>query len=117
MSQANFNFCSWSLYSHRLRIITTRDETHYPNSTIGLPGHKWNNVTDTLSLAPRQLAPANTFVTKTNVLQVPSQIYDSLGWITTTTVRAKILPQGTWQTKVSLSLNRLLIFGSPFSLT
>ena len=25
MSQANFNFCSWSSNSHRLRIITTTD--------------------------------------------------------------------------------------------
>ena len=91
MSQANFNLRLWSSNSHHLRVITARGKTHDPNSTIALLGLKWNTVTDTVSLAPRQLSPANTFVMKRDILQVSSQIYDPLGWVTPVTVRAKIL--------------------------
>jgi len=101
MSQTNFNLRSWTSNSHRLQVIIARNKTHDPNSTIGLLGLKWNTVTDTVSLAPRQLSPANAFVTKRDIQQVSSQIYDPLGWVTPVTVRAKILLQGVWQTKVT----------------
>ena len=69
MSQANFNLRLWSSNSRCLRTITARDKTDGPNPTIGLLGFRWNTTTDTLSLAPRLLSPANTFVTKRDVLQ------------------------------------------------
>jgi len=91
MSQANFNLRSWSSKSHRLQ---TMDKTTDPNLTIGLLGLRWNTMTDTLSLAPRQLSPANTFVTNRDVLQTSSQTFDPLGFVTP--VRAKILLQEIW---------------------
>jgi len=57
VSQANFKIRSWSFNSHRLQAISARDKTSDPNPTIGLLGLKWNTMTDTLSLAPRQLTP------------------------------------------------------------
>ena len=99
MSQANFNLRSWSSNSHCLRTITARDKTGDPNSTIGLLGLRWNTTTDALSLTPRLLSPANTFVTKRDVLQTSSQIFDPLGFVTPVSVRAKILLQEIWQTK------------------
>ena len=69
---------------------------------MGLLGLHWNTNTDTLSLAPKQLSPSNTtFTTKRDVLQTSSQIYDPLGWVTPVTVRAKILLQQIWQTKLT----------------
>ena len=99
MSQANFNLRSWSSNSHRLQTVSARDKTSDPNPTVGLLGLRWNTMTDTISLAPRQLSPANTFVTKRDVLQTSSQIFDPLGFVTPVSVRAKILLQEIWQTK------------------
>ena len=102
MSQANFNLRSWSSNSHHLQTVTTRDKTSNPKPTLGLLGLRWNTITDTLSLAPKQLPPNNTtFITKRDVLQTSSQIYDPLGWVTPVTVRAKILLQEIWQTKLT----------------
>jgi len=68
---------------------------------VGLLGLHWNTITDTLLLTPKQLSPHNTtFTTKRDVLQTSSQIYDHLGWITPVTIRAKILLQEIWQTKL-----------------
>ena len=38
---------------------------------------------------------------KRDVLQTSSQIYDPMGWVTPVTVRAKILLQEIWQTKLT----------------
>ena len=76
MSQANFNLRSWSSNSCRLRAITASNNTSDPNPTVGLLGLRWNTITDTVSLTPKQLSPANTtFTTKRDVLQISSQIY------------------------------------------
>ena len=102
MSQANFNLRSWSSNSHQLQAVTAREKTSDPKPTVGLLGLQWNTITDTVSLAPKQLPPTNTsFITKRDVLQTFSQIYDPLGWVTPVTVRAKILLQQVWQTKLT----------------
>ena len=75
-SQANFNLWSWSSNSHHLQAVTTRDKTSDPNPPVGLLGLRWNTITDTLLLAPKQLPPTNT--TLRDVLQTSSQIYDPL---------------------------------------
>ena len=102
MSQANFNLRSWSSNSRRLQAVTTRDKTNDPHTTVGLLGLRWNTITDTVSLAPRQLSSTNmSLIAKRDILQTSSQIYDLLGWVTPVIVRAKILLQDIWQTKVS----------------
>ncbi|XP_065889733.1 uncharacterized protein [Dysidea avara] len=102
MSQANFNLRSCSSNSHQLQAVTAREKTSDPKPTVGLLGLQWNTITDTVSLAPKQLPPTNTsFIIKRDVLQTSSQIYDPLGWVTPVTVRAKILLQQVWQTKLT----------------
>ena len=102
MSKANFNLRSWSSNSPNLQAITTKDKTSEPKPTVGLLGLRWNTITDTLSLSPKQLPPTNTtFITKRDVLQTSSQIFDPLGWVTPVTVRAKIMLQEIWQTKLT----------------
>ena len=94
MTQANFKLQSWSSNSHQLQTIETRDKTSDPKPTVGLLHLQWNTITDTVS---KQLPPTNTsFITKRDVLQTSSQIYDPLGWVTPVTVRAKILLQQVW---------------------
>jgi len=101
MNQAKFNLRSWSTNSHRLKEVTNEDKTCDPNTTVGLLGLRWNTATDILSLAAKQFPPTNTFVTKRDILQASSQIFDPLGWATPVTVRTKILLQEIWQTKLT----------------
>jgi len=94
MSQANFNLQSWSSNSHWLQAVIARDKTSDPNTMVRLLGLQWNTITDTISLAQRQLATTKSdLITKRGILQTYSQIYDPLGWATPVTVRAKILFQ------------------------
>ena len=101
MSQAKFNLRSWSTNSKRLQEVTRQDNTSDPSTTVGILGLRWNIATDMLSLSTRKLPAINTFVTKRDILQASSQIFDPLGWVTPVTVRAKILLQEIWQTKLT----------------
>ena len=101
MSQANFNLRSWSTNSKRLQEVTRQDNTSDPSTTVGILGLRWNITTDMLSLSTRKLPAINTFVTKRDILQASSQIFDPLGWVTPVTVRAKILLQEIWLTKLT----------------
>ena len=101
MSQAKFNLRSWSTNSHQLKQVTMEDKTSDSSTTVGLLGLRWNTSTDILSLATRQFPPVNTFVTKRDVLQASSQIFYPLGWVTPVTIKAKILLQEIWQTKLT----------------
>ena len=101
MTQAKFNLRAWSTNSHQLREIAIKDHTNDTNTTVGLLGLRWNTLTDTLSLSTRQLPPVNTIVTKRDVLQTSSQIFDPLGWVTPVTIKAKLLLQEVWQAKLA----------------
>ena len=101
MSQAKFNLRSWSTNNHQLKQVTMEDKTSDSSTTVGLLGLRWNTSTDILSLATRQFPPVNTFVTKRDILQASSQIFDPLGWVTPVTIQAKILLQEIWQTKLT----------------
>ena len=101
MGQAKFNLRSWSTNSQRLQEVTRQDNSSDPNTTVGLLGLRWNTAADTISLSSRKLSAINTFVTKRDILQASSQIFDPLGWVTPVTVRAKILLQEVWLTKTT----------------
>ena len=91
MRQAKVNLRSWSVNSRQLKGVTMEDKTSDSSTTVRLLGLRWNPSTDILSLATRQFQPVNTFVTKQDILQASSQIFDPLGWVTPVTVKAKIL--------------------------
>ena len=101
MGQAKFNLRSWSTNSDQLKEVTRGDNTSDPNTTVGRLGLCWNTCTDIVSLATRKFPAINTYVTKRDVLQTSSQIFDLLGWATPVTVKTKILMQEIWQTKLS----------------
>jgi len=87
--------------SSKLKEITKADKTSDPSTTVGLLGLHWNTATDMISLSTRTLPAVNTFVTKRDILQTSSQIFDPLGWVNPVTVRTKILLQEVWQTKLT----------------
>ena len=89
---------SWSTNSKQLQEATRQDNTSDPNTTVGILGLCWNTTTDMVSLSTRIFPAINTFVTKRDILQ---QIFDPLGWVNPVTVRAKILLQEVWQTKLT----------------
>ena len=75
--------------------VIAEDQTVDPNTSVGKLGLRWNTATDTLSLAPKVL-PSASFISKRDVLQSSSQIYDPLGWATPVTIKAKISLQEVW---------------------
>ena len=100
MSQANFNLRSWASNCTSLQQIATIDKCIDTNTTVHVLGLLWNTLTDILSLAPKSL-PLSNIVSKRNILQDSAQFFDSLGWTTPFTIRAKILLQEVWQRKCS----------------
>ena len=98
LKQANFNLRSWSSNSQQLQLRTSEDRTNDTNFTVNVLGLRWNTLTDTLLFASKLIAPRNPLlVTKREVLQASSLIYDPLGFLTPVTVQAKILLQEIWQ--------------------
>ena len=79
MGQAKFNLRSWSSNCQSLQKAAAKDQTGDANPTVNILGLRWNTTTDTLSLAPKTLSSSNmTFITKRDVLQISSQLYDPL---------------------------------------
>ena len=101
MGKAKFNLRSWSSNSHNLQRLVDEEKTGDPNTTVGILGLCWNTKSDTLSLTPKQLSTNMALLTKRDVLQTSSLIYDPLGWATPVTIKAKILLQHIWQSKLS----------------
>ena len=101
MGKAKFNLRSWSSNNHNLQRLVDEEKTGDPNTTVGILGLCWNTKTDTLSLTPKQLSTNMALLTKRDVLQTSSLIYDPLGWATPVTIKAKILLQHIWQSKLS----------------
>jgi len=101
MDQAKFNLGSWSTNNGKPKELTKADKTSDPSTTVGLLSLRWNTATDMISLSTRTLLAVNTFVTKRDILQTSSQIFDPLGWVNPVTVRTEILVQEIWQTKLT----------------
>ena len=101
MGKAKFNLRSWSSNSKRLQQLAAEEKTGDPHTTVGILGLQWNTATDTLSLSPKNLSTNTSLLTKRDVLQTSSQIYNPLGWATPITIKAKILLQDIWQSKLS----------------
>ena len=97
MNEALFNLRSWSSNSSSLRDQATRDGTADTNEIVNILGLKWDPSSDTLTLTSSKDESARRLVTKRNVLQVSSKVYDPLGLLSPVTIRAKLLIQELWQ--------------------
>jgi len=68
---------------------------------VNVLGLQWNTHTDVLSLSTKSLLPAATsLVTKRDVLNESSKVYDPLGLLSPVTIKAKIFMQKLWQLNV-----------------
>ena len=97
MNEAHFNLRSWFSNSSSLREQATKDGTTDTNEIVNILGLKWDPSTDTLTLSSNKDEPTQQLVTKRNVLQVSSKVYDPLGLLSPVTIRAKLLIQELWQ--------------------
>jgi hypothetical protein len=66
------------------------------DETVKTLGLRWNPATDEFSFKV-QLSPAAEEHTKRNLLSEMAKIFDPLGWLAPTVVRAKILLQSLWK--------------------
>ena len=97
MNEAHFNLRSWSSNSSSLRDQAAKDGTADTNGIVNILGLKWDPSTDTISLTSSKEESTRQLVTKRNVLQVSSKVYDPLGFLSPVTIRAKLLIQQLWQ--------------------
>ncbi|XP_065889723.1 uncharacterized protein [Dysidea avara] len=101
MSEANFNFRSWVSNSPQLQAITHKESVADPSQMVNLLGLHWNVSTDQVCFIPKQLnSDTDSAVTKRNVLQFSSRIFDPLDFLSPVSVRAKLLMQQLWQINV-----------------
>jgi len=101
MSSGMFNLRSWSSNSGKLQAKAVQDNTANDRSIVNVLGLHWDPTTDLLSLVAKPfLLTNNHLVTKREVLQATSRIFDPLGFISPIVVRAKIFIQILWQHKV-----------------
>ena len=101
MSNAYFNLWSWSSNSARLQAITAQEKTSDDGHSINILGLRWNPTTDNIMLADKSLIVTNdVLITKREILQDLSKIFDPLGFIAPVVIRGKILIQKLWQLKV-----------------
>ena len=101
ISEANFNLRSWASNSPQLQDITHKESVADPSQMVNLLGLHWNVSTDQVCFIPKQLnSDTDSAVTKRNVLQFSSRIFDPLGFLSPVSVRAKLLMQQLWQMNV-----------------
>ena len=101
MSGANMNLRSWSSNSVKLNMIATEDSVNDDSQSVNVLGIRWNPTTDELSLAVKStISTHDHLVTKREVLQNLSKIFDPLGFAAPVVIRAKILMQQLWLCKV-----------------
>jgi len=96
MTQAGFNFRSWSSNSMKLRNIANTEgvqETDSHTKTLGL---MWDPDVDVMKFVTRTIEPS-ALSTKRTICQQTSRIYDPLGLLSPVTIRAKILIQDLWK--------------------
>ena len=101
MMAAKFNLRTWAFNSQHLNNLTQQDKTADETNPTNILGINWNTSTDKLSLAPKQLIPADTtLVMKREILQDSSKIFDPIGLTAPITIRAKLLLQRLWQMQI-----------------
>ena len=94
MSSAKFNLRCWSSNSTKLNAIATQDNVADDSSLVNVLGLRWNPTTDELTIATKPSVLAHDhLVTKREVLQDLSKVFDPLGFIAPVVIRAKLLMQ------------------------
>jgi len=98
MLDAGFNLRSWTSNNESVRNLAKANGVLDIDSQTKVLGMLWDVVSDKLSYPVREIE-IHDHVTKREILQQTSRIYDPLGLISPVTVRAKLLLQTLWQHK------------------
>ena len=102
MSSAKFSLRSWASNSAELKAIAFQEGTSDDSTTVNILGLHWNPNTDKISLAAKpSILTHDDLITKREVLQVVSKIFDPLGFFSPVVIRAKILMQTLWKSKIA----------------
>jgi len=102
MSNAKFNLRSWASNCAKLKAVASQEGTSDDNTTVNILGLRWNPNTDDILLASKPSTLAyNDLITKREVLQDISKIFDPLDFVSPVVIRAKILMQTLWKTKIA----------------
>ena len=98
MSEANFNLRAWASNCLQLNTLAKQGKVADENTTTNILGLQWNTITDTLCFPSKTITLENsTLITKREVLQQSSKIFDPLGFLSPVTIRAKLFIQSLWQ--------------------
>ncbi|XP_045213485.2 uncharacterized protein LOC123564176 [Mercenaria mercenaria] len=98
MSEAGFTLRSWNSNSHKLRDTARQLNILDKDEVTKLLGLRWEPETDIMTYPERPIE-TTAITTKRYILQSTSRIYDPLGFLTSITVKAKILLQDIWKDK------------------
>ena len=90
LSDAKFNLQSWASNSKQVQMLAKTQNVADNNDTTKVLGLVWHIPSDTLSLASK-IITGNYPITKWEILQSSSSIFDPLGLITLITIQTKIL--------------------------
>ena len=94
MSSGMFNLRSWSSNSNKVTANAVQDKVADDHNTVNVLGLHWNPSTDLLPLVSKPyLLTSTDLITKRQVLQATSQVFDPLGFISPIVVQAKIFMQ------------------------
>ena len=99
MKKAKFNLRSWASNSKQIQTLSQTHKVADRNDITKVVGLLWHTPSDTLSLASKMTA-GDYPITKREILQNSSSIFDPLGLIAPVTIQAKILLQDLWKKRV-----------------
>ena len=95
MAKAEFNLRSWASDSTQLQTTAKQDEVAELGHIVMIRGLQWNIHSDTF-FASRNISTDTSFITKRDVSQDSSRIFDTLGFISPVIIKAKIFIQELW---------------------
>ena len=102
MAKAKFNLRSWTSNSNAVQRLAIADNVIDKDSNANILGLKWNTSTDTLTFISKEILSIDkSVVSKREVLQCSSRLYDPLGFLAPMTIQAKLFMQELWQLKLS----------------
>ena len=98
MSPVGFNLRAWASNSPVIQSLAAKENLLDDCPEAKVLGVLWNTTTDMIKYPPRSTASTTpNLITKREVLQESSKIYDPIGFLGPVTVRAKILMQELWR--------------------
>ena len=97
LAEACFNLRAWVTNSPQLRAITHKERSESTTIPSNILGLNWNPISDKISLASKKLTITNSLLlTKRELLQESSKLFDPIGIASPITIQAKILIQKVW---------------------